>query len=1287
MACPIPIAPPEKFDFKKPDEWPKWKRRFEQFLSASGLDKEDEARQVNTLLYSLGDGAEDVLTSTCIPDADRKKYGKVIEKFDAHFKVRRNIIFERARFNKRDQREGESVEEYITALYSLIETCEYGALKEELLRDRLVVGIRDSKVSEALQMNAELTLEKAKKTIRQKEAVREQTQQLQGSDNNNHKNVDEVRRPRPQRRRGGPTHRNRQTLGDQPRGTRGQASHNCSRCGHATHKTGDRCPARSATCHKCGKKGHYLSQCFSKTTHASARVVEADQESAFLGSVTEQNQVQWTTTLRIARKNVRFKLDTGAEVTAISEATYRTLGRIKLYPPKRSLQGPSGQKLTVLGQFTRKISHTKRVSEEVIFVVRGLSNNLLGLPAIQNLRLIRKIDSTTTTPTSKIHEQFSKVFKGLGTLGEAYKIQLKEDAKPFSLYTPRNVPLPLRNLVKAELERMEQLGVISPVDQPTPWCAGMVVVPKRSGMVRICVDLKPLNESVLREVYPLPKVDEVLGKLAGAKVFTKLDANSGFWQIPLAEESRHLTTFITPFGRYCFNKLPFGISSAPELFQKRMGKLVEGLEGAVCLIDDVLVFGDDQEQHDARLEKVLKRVESAGVTLNPDKCEFSKSSIKFLGHCIDQQGIRVDPEKTAALCRMEPPKTVSDLRRFMGMVNQMGKFSPNIAQMSKPLRDLLSIKRAWLWGPEQDRAFNALKAELTKPTVLALYDSTAKSKVSADASSFGLGAVLLQKNKECEWKPVAYASRSLTETERNYAQIEKEALAVTWSCEKFSDYVLGCRFEIETDHKPLVPLLSRKHLSDLPPRVLRFRLRMEKFDYEIHHVPGKYLYTADALSRDPFPESEPEALQGEVESFVESVTKFCLPATKERLQVYRDAQQDDAECAQILEYCKTGWPKKEFVPDQIIPFWNFQDRLTICEDLLMFNSRIVVPQSLRSETLLKIHTGHLGIEKCKKRTLTSVWWPGVAKQVEEMINKCPVCVKESRPAKEPLMTSTLPKYPWQVVGTDLFELNKSNYLLAVDYFSRYPEIVKLSSTTSSGIITGLKSIFARHGVPEVLKSDNGPQYSSAEFKSFTSSYGIQHVTSSPKFPQSNGEAERCVQTVKNLLKKSDDPYAALLSYRATSLTWCEHSPAELSMGRRLRTSVPQAERMLVPQWTYLPRVRELHESYKRKQKENYDTRYRTRDLPMIPDNTAVWITTEEEPVRGTIVSPADRPRSYVVDTPTGRLQRNRSQLRVLPTEVANGNSETPSNTTTNVPPKRIMTRTQTGTTILPPDRL
>ena len=284
-------------------------------------------------------------------------------------------------------------------------------------------------------------------------------------------------------------------------------------------------------------------------------------------------------------------------------------------------------------------------------------------------------------------------------------------------------------------------------------------------------------------------------------------------------------------------------------FRRKLSSIVDGLRGVLCLIDDILIFGRDKAEHDERLWAALNKIQNAGVTLNADKCEFWCDQVTFLGHVISKNGVAPDPANTAAIKEMEAPTNITELRRFMGIVNQLGKFSPHLAELSSPLRELLSTKRAWLWDARQEEAFTNIKTELTNPTVLALYNPQAETKISADASSHGLGAVLLQLGES--WRPVAYALRALTNTESQYAQIEKEALAITRACERFSGYILGKHITLETDHKPLVPLLSYKLLDNLPPRVLRFRLRLMKFDYNIHHVPGKLLYTADALSRAP----------------------------------------------------------------------------------------------------------------------------------------------------------------------------------------------------------------------------------------------------------------------------------------------------------------------------------------------------------------------------------------------------------------------------------------------------
>ena len=367
---------------------------------------------------------------------------------------------------------------------------------------------------------------------------------------------------------------------------------------------------------------------------------------AYLNPVSAGQTTMWNCTFLLNDHEVPFKVDTGAEVTVISEDQWKSLGMSEVKPPSKKLHGPDNKLLNVRGKIHATLSYRGRQCTQPVFIVKHLQHSLLGLPAIQALNILAQVQAVSTP----IPEQYPALFTGLGTFkGSSYEIQLKPNAKPCALFTPRNVPLPLRKKVQEELTRMESLGVISRVDEPTPWCAGMVVVPKKSGSVRICVDFRPLNDNVLREVHPLPKVAETLAQLAGATVFSKLDANCGFWQIPLDESSRHLTTFIMPFGRYCFNKLPFGISSAPEHFQRRMSEILEGQEWVLCHMDDVLIFGQNQEEHDSRLHSALQHIQAAGVTLNPDKCEFNKQCLTFLGHVIDEHGVSAGPSKTSAV--------------------------------------------------------------------------------------------------------------------------------------------------------------------------------------------------------------------------------------------------------------------------------------------------------------------------------------------------------------------------------------------------------------------------------------------------------------------------------------------------------------------------------------------------------------------------------------------------------------------------------------------------------------
>ena len=649
------LSPPAAFPFDTPDLWPKWKRRFEQYRVASGLSKEAEERQVSTLLYCLGEEAEDILVSTNISDDHRKQYEAVLLKFDNFFRVRKNVIIERVKFNRRGQRPDEPAEQFIASLYNLAADCNFGNLKDELIRDRIVVGIRNSALSEQLQSDPDLTLERAKTLVRQREAIRDQQQFLKPSSDTS-ASVEAVKSTQKFKR---PHHRNNQRYPqttDRPK--------KCSRCGRSPHSR-DVCPAKDVTCRKCKKTGHFSVMCYTKSVKNIAENETID--SFYLSTIDDsQDSKSWTTQITVNQVDLYFKLDTGAEVTAISEKAFKALGSPKIEQPVKKLCGPTNKPLKVLGRLTVSMSYKNNSCEQDIFVVSHLHHNLLGFPAIKALHLLTRVESINTM--TSIQQEFANLFTGLGTLeGDPYTICLQPDVKPFSLGTARNISLPLRDKVQETLNQMEAQGVISKVRQPTPWCAGMVVVIKKSGGVRICVDLKPLNKCVLRERHPLPRVDDTLSQLTGATTFSKLDANSGFWQIPLSEESKLLTTFITPFGRYCYNKLPFGITSAPEHFQQRMSSLLEGLQGVLCVMDDIIVFGTSQQEHDCRLHTVLTRLSSAGITLNSDKCEFSKNSLIFLGHVINPQGISPDPNKTAAISQMDTPKSVTELRRFLGM--------------------------------------------------------------------------------------------------------------------------------------------------------------------------------------------------------------------------------------------------------------------------------------------------------------------------------------------------------------------------------------------------------------------------------------------------------------------------------------------------------------------------------------------------------------------------------------------------------------------------------------------
>jgi len=1118
------------------------------------------------------------------------------------------------------------------------------------MRDKIVVGITDLSCSREMQkMKLEdLTEEVAINMARQSEQVDRHIKDLAEA-NNTHteRSIDAVNK-------GSASKFISSRPSNQKPNVRNQGNDPCPKCGYTVHTRG-RCPARDAKCKNCHKVGHYGKMCRFKPDHNVHQVEDRDDDasSVFLGELTDSNLAAWTKTIKVdaLEMPVRFKLDTGADVSVIPQALCRY---VKLNQTDKKFVGPGNTKIPVLGYFNAKLS-VKDVSHiETLYVV-DQTKALLSRSACVKLGLITcdcDIDTVCdTTDAIVFKKEFPTLFQGLGRMDNEVGIELRSDCRPFAISTPRSVPYPLLGSVKEELDDMVAKGVIFPVSEPTDWCSPMVVVPKANKRVRICVDYTELNKGVRREVHPMAHVESSLAKLGTGSIFTVLDANSGFYQIPLSSQAKKLTTFLTPFGRFAFNRLPFGLSSSPELYSKIVSRILDGLEGVICHMDDVCIWGKSSAEHDARVRAVMRRMVNAGMTLNAEKCKFSQSSIKFLGNIISASGICASPEAMQGIESFATPQNVKDVRSFLGMANQLGKFTTKLSELSSPLRELLHKNASWVWDVPQEQAFANIKRELQRSVELAPYSPHRNTVIHTDASRSGIGAALLQVQDDGELRLVSAASRALSDTEKRYATIEQEALGVVWACEKFRDYIIGLKVVIKTDHKPLVPLLNDIELDKLPARVQRFRMRLMRFDYHVEHIPGRDNVIADALSRSIGPLHESDAMfVEEVELY--AVTMLYQTASSPRLGQLKALQEQDEVISRVLQYVRGNWPA--YLPSHELllrPYFENRLKLSIIDNILVFDDRIVIPQVERLAVLDKIHSGHLGVTKCRARAAQSVWWPGMSQQIAEMVRQCEQCRKHASVQQAPLLRSEFPSRPWEKLGSDLFYYKEKWYLLVVDYHSRFVEIALLDQLTSATVINHMKSMFARHGVPELVVSDNGTQYSSEEFDMFAKTYGFTHITSSPKHPQGNGAAERAVQTIKSLLKKEKDPYLALMAYRSSPLE-NGSSPAELLMGRKIRTTVPSMPAVLAPKQPDLERVK-LKESISRSlSKVNFDARHRVVEPPTLIPGESVYVKDLQREAVVVNSSPA-RPRSCVVEDRNGSSFRRNQVSLSAPLESKN----------------------------------
>ena len=663
------------------------------------------------------------------------------------------------------------------------------------------------------------------------------------------------------------------------------------------------------------------------------------------------------------------------------------------------------------------------------------------------------------------------------------------------------------------------------------------------------------------------------------------------------------------------------------------------------------------------LQKVLEKCRTVNLKLNYAKCSFEQSELKYLGHIIGQGVIKPDPAKITAITDMPKPENREATARLLGMATYLGKFCPNLAEITAPLRQLTKKNSQWLWGEAEETSWKNLKNVLTSGQTLKIFDPKLPVTLSVDSSRNGMGAVVLLGGQ-----PVEFASCSLTSTQKAYAQIEKEFLAVQYGLKRFHQYIYGQHVTIETDHLPLLSII-KKGLNDLTPRLLRMRLRTTLYDYTLVYKPGKKLYIADTLSRAYLNTVSKESdyyTSLDCEQ-IHAITTGTLPNPIFR-EVFTKATINGSFSATLKSYIQNGWPKnKRSCIEPLKPFWKVKSELTIHEDIILRGcQQLVVPLTMRKKIISEIHKGHLGISKCIERAKNSVYWPGYLSQIQDIIEACSACQENMRANIQTTCEPySIPEYPMQTVSMDIFYLLGKEYLVTVDRYSKWPTCTELKNSMSREIIEILKKQFLDFGRPETLISDNASYFVSKEFKQFIEDFDIRHTTTSPYYSKSNGLAERMNQTIKNSLNKAMQSgqtlFDVLGTLRSTPLGEGLPSPSVLLQSRNLRSNLNFVSSQLKTQQVNNDQVIEaLH-----KRQGLNQTKHQKQAEKFIV-GMKIWVKTgHRQWVEGEILAHAATPRSFLVKLSNGQVtRRNQSFLRIKkiasnnPSSSSSGSGET-----------------------------
>lgn len=1205
----IPLPAPLRTSANLTLEWRRFKSQWLNYVKAAKVNKEEKDCQAAIFLACIGTDAYHIFTTMEFEaEDDKHDPEKLLDAFERHCIGEINEVYERYVLHRRHQEPGETFDTFVGDLRRLVKSCDYGTMEDSIVRDRIVLGIRDDATRKKLLQTRGLDLAKAIDICRSAEAT---TRQLKAMTS-----PDEVQslRHQPRQHRSKSRTKRQQFRGhhDQTRspstGRRPEADRCCRFCGRKHGPSKRSCPAFGDKCTRCGKSNHWAAVCRSKQGNEACQ-----QITESLLSLHHDDNRRVFSHLYVDGRKVKFLLDCGATVNLLPRALVASMGRTNLRPPKSTLRMFDRTELHSIGMITASLSHPRtKDTIDVEFYVTDHEEPILGIDACRRLDMLRVVEenicgvkdvrrsspspsrrsrtppSSSSTPPpppsydtslssgrlseADIFERYADLFDGkLGMMEGEVHLEVNPDIKPVQMPL-RRLPVAIRDNIESELKRLVKDNVIVSVTEPTPWVSALLAVMRPSGQgVRICIDPSPLNRALMRSTHYIPSLDDILPRLADAKVFSTVDIKNAFWHLKLDKESSLLTTFQTPFGRYRWLRLAFGLSVAPEIWTSRIQAAVADLKGVYCIADDLICTGCGPDlataarDHDANLIALLNRCRSKGLKLNKEKFRLNRAVVSFMGHELTTAGLRADPRKIKAIQDMPIPADRAALQRIIGFANFLARYCPMYSEITAPLRELLTAQNEYCWDIRHTEAFNRLKLTLASPPVLQYFAPNKAITIQADSSMAGIGAVLVQSGKVVE-----YASRALTKTEMNYAMIEKELLAIVFAFERFDSYVYGKHVTVETDHRPLQSI-HRKSLGSAPKRLQRMFLRLQRYSYDLVWKPGSTMILPDTLSRAyPPTNTEGTLFDEELASLstvdTDQAAEVRMVASAETIDRISSAAKDD-EYVRLMKQTAVGWPESPAQLDaDLRPYHTFADELSTSCGLVFKGHRLVVPRLARADILDRLHGAHTGVNAVLRRARETVFWPGITADIKRVTESCAICqTYQQSLQKEPLMSHPPPSRPWEKVGVDIFMFGDRDYLCTVDYLSGFFEIDRLPSKKVTDIVYCLRQHFARHGIPIELCSDNSP-FNSREFRSFAQLYEFKFTTSSPRYPQSNGRVECAIKTAKRLMTKAreanTDPLLAILEWRNTPSEQLGPSPVQILMGRRTRSRLPTSNKLL-----------------------------------------------------------------------------------------------------------------------------